>query len=237
MRRAERLLQLIQILRRHRRPVTGETMARELEVSLRTVYRDIASLAADRVPIRGEAGVGYVLGEGFDLPPLMFTPDELEAVMLGLRWVARRGDTDLSRAAQDTVAKIGSVLPEKLRPFLFDATLLVPPHFQLAVDKVDVAKLRGAIREGRKVSLNYRSEDGRETLRVIWPIAVAYFDAQRLIIGWCELRVAFRSFRTDRMLAIAVLEEKYPARRKVLLKQWQEESAREAGRPQVDVFA
>ncbi len=237
MRRAERLLQLIQILRRHRRPVTGEVMARELEISLRTLYRDIAALIADRVPIRGEAGLGYVLGEGFDLPPLMFTPDELEAVMLGLRWVARRGDTDLSRAAQDTVAKIGSVLPEKLRPFLFDAALLVPPHFRLAEGRVNVALLRNAIREGWKVSLNYRSEDGRETQRVIWPIAVAYFDAQRLIIGRCELRQAFRSFRTDRMLAISILDQKYPVRRKVLLKQWQEEVAREENRPQVDVFA
>jgi predicted DNA-binding transcriptional regulator YafY len=237
MRRAERLLQLLQILRRHRRPVTGEAMARELEVSLRTVYRDIASLIDDRVPIRGEAGVGYVLGEGFDLPPLMFTPDELEAVMLGLRWVARRGDTDLSRAAQDTVAKIGAVLPEKLRPFLFDAALLVPPHFRLMPDHVDVSQLRGAIREGRKVFLRYRSEDGRETERVIWPIAVAYFDAQRLIVSWCEMRSGFRSFRTDRMLSIAVQDAKYPMRRKVLLKQWQEESREREGSPQVDIFA
>ena len=121
-------MQLIQILRRHRRPVTGDIMARELEVSLRTVYRDIATLTIEGVPIRGEAGVGYVLGEGYDLPPLMFTTDELEAVMLGLRWVARRGDKDLARAALDTVAKIGTVLPEKLRPFLFDAGLLVPPR-------------------------------------------------------------------------------------------------------------
>ncbi|MBI2719166.1 MAG: YafY family transcriptional regulator [Rhizobiales bacterium] len=237
MRRAERLLQMIQILRRHRRPVTGDTMARELEVSLRTVYRDIAALIADRVPIRGEAGIGYVLGAGFDLPPLMFTPDELEAVMLGLRWVARRGDADLSRAAQDTVAKIGSVLPERLRPFLFDAALLVPPQFRMVEDMVNVAQLRCAIREGRKVDLAYRSEDGRQTKRVIWPIAVAYFDAQRLIVAWCELRQAFRSFRTDRMLSMAVLDEKYPARRKALLKQWREESEREAGGPQVDVFA
>ena len=230
-------MQLIQILRRHRRPVTGETMARELEVSLRTVYRDIAALIADRVPIRGEAGLGYVLGEGFDLPPLMFTPDELEAVMLGLRWVARRGDADLSRAARDTVAKIGTVLPERLRPFLFDAALLVPPQFRFVEDMVNVAQLRGAIREGRKVELAYRSEDGRETKRVIWPIAVAYFDAQRLIIAWCELRQAFRSFRTDRMLGMTVSDEKYPARRKVLLKQWQEAGEREGNGPQVDVFA
>lgn len=237
MRRAERLLQLLQILRRHRRPVTGDAIARELEVSLRTVYRDIAALITDRVPIRGEAGIGYVLGEGFDLPPLMFTPDELEAVMLGLRWVARRGDADLSRAAQDTVAKIGAVLPERLRPFLFDAALLVPPHFRLAEDQVDVALLRAAIREGRKAEIKYRSEDGRETVRVIWPIAVAYFDAQRLIVAWCELRQDFRTFRTDRMLAMLVREEKYPARRKALLKQWQDEAHVREGMPQVDVFA
>lgn len=237
MRRAERLLQLLQILRRHRRPVTGDAIARELEVSLRTVYRDIAALIADRVPIRGEAGVGYVLGEGFDLPPLMFTPDELEAVMLGLRWVARRGDTDLSRAAQDTVAKIGAVLPERLRPFLFDAALLIPPQFRLVADRVDVARLRAAIREGRKAEIRYRSEGGRETLRVIWPIAVAYFDAQRLIVAWCELRQDFRSFRTDRMLSMTVRDEKYPVRRKVLLKRWQDESRERDGLPQVDVFA
>lgn len=237
MKRAERLLQLLQILRRHRRPVTGQAIARELEVSLRTVYRDIAGLIADQVPIRGEAGMGYVLGEGFDMPPLMFTPDELEAVMLGLRWVARRGDRELSRAAQDTVAKIGSVLPERLRPFLFDAALLVPPQFRLVEDSVNVALLRGAIREGRKVSLLYRNEAGIESSRVIWPIAVAYFDAQRLIVGWCELRSDFRSFRTDRMISISVMDEKYGIRRKVLLKQWQDKAMAESSMPQIDVMA
>lgn len=236
MRRAERLLKLIQILRRHRRPVTGEAISRELEVSLRTVYRDISSLIAGRVPIRGEAGVGYVLGEGFDLPPLMFTPDELEAVMLGLRWVARRGDTDLSRAAHDTVAKIGAVLPEGLKPFLYDAALMAP-HTGLMADRVDVARLRAAIREGRKVHIRYRTEEGHETERVIWPIAVAYFDAQRLIAAWCELRQDFRTFRTDRMLAMEVREEKYPARRKALLKQWQDQARAREGMGQVDVFA
>ncbi len=236
MKRAERLLQLLQILRRHRRPVTGEAIAAELEVSLRTVYRDIASLIADRVPIRGEAGVGYVLGEGFDLPPLMFTPDELEAVMLGLRWVARRGDQHLSRAAQDTVAKIGAVLPERLKPFLFDAGLMVPPFERVIRDTVDVAQLRNAIREGRKVSLVYTAEDGKQSERVIWPIAVAYYDAQRLILAWCELRQAFRSFRTDRMVLAEALEQKYPGRRKALLKQMNEELEREHGVRQMDVF-
>lgn len=236
MNRAERLLQLLQILRRHRRPVTGEAIAQELEVSLRTVYRDIASLIADRVPIRGEAGVGYVLGEGFDLPPLMFTPDELEAVMLGLRWVAKRGDQQLSRAAQDTVAKIGAVLPERLRPFLFDAGLMVPPGDRVVRDSVDVSQFRNAIREGRKVEILYKAEDGKESARTIWPIAVAYYDAQRLILAWCELRQAFRSFRTDRMLRAEVQEQKYLARRKALLKQWHDELQREHGIREMDVF-
>ena len=102
MRRADRLLRIIQLLRRHRRPVTGGRMAEELEVSLRTLYRDIADLITDGVPIRGEAGVGYVLGEGYDLPPLMFKSDELEAIMLGLSWVSRRGDKALRIAAEDT---------------------------------------------------------------------------------------------------------------------------------------
>jgi predicted DNA-binding transcriptional regulator YafY len=236
MRRADRLLQLIQILRRHRRPVTGETIAAELEVSLRTVYRDIASLIADRVPIRGEAGVGYVLGEGFDLPPLMFTADELEAVMLGLRWVVRRGDRQLSRAAQDTVAKIGTVLPQGLKPFLYDASLLVAQNLVMP-DAIDVAEFRAAIRENKKIEIAYRSEEGEETSRTIWPIGVAYFDATRLVIAWCELRVAFRTFRTDRMISARVLPEKFPARRMVLLKQWQAQVPRFENVSDIDVFA
>jgi predicted DNA-binding transcriptional regulator YafY len=220
MRRAERLLRIIQILRRHRRPVKGQSMAEEVEVSLRTLYRDIADLIVDGVPIRGEAGIGYVLGEGYDVPPLMFNADELEAVMLGLRWVERRGDQDLSRAAQDTIAKIGAVLPQALKPFLFDSGLLAPPVFFKTVDAVDVAALRQAVREQRKVSIIYRDEQGKDTTRVIWPIGISYFDAQRLVIGWCELRNDFRSFRTDRLMEAQVLSEKYQERRKALLKRW-----------------
>jgi predicted DNA-binding transcriptional regulator YafY len=225
MRRADRFLRILQILRRHRRPVRGQVMAEELEVSLRTFYRDIADMISDGVPIRGEAGVGYVLGEGYDMPPLMFNADELEAVMLGLRWVERRGDAALARAAQDTIAKIGTVLPQDLKPFLFDAGLLAPPLYSKIEDAVDVAAIRGAIREQRKVSLVYRDEEGRSSARVIWPIGVAYFDAQRVVIAWCELRQDFRSFRTDRMEAMDVQSERYQERRKVLLKRWQVQRA------------
>lgn len=228
MRRADRLLRVIQILRRHRRPVKGQVMAEELEVSLRTLYRDIADLITDGVPIRGEAGVGYVLGEGYDLPPLMFNADELEAVMLGLRWVMRKGDADLQRAAMDSVAKVGAVLPADLRPALFDAGLIVPPGFTKLVDRVDVSRLRAAIRDQRKVDLHYTDEDGNVSQRRVWPVAISYFEAQRLLIAWCELRKDFRSFRTDRMQAADVTTEKYPERRKALLKRWMDQQSAEA---------
>ncbi len=223
MRRADRLLRIIQILRRHRRPVKGQSVAEELEISLRTLYRDIADLITDGVPIRGEAGVGYVLGEGYDLPPLMFNTDELESVMLGLRWVMRRGDKALSRAAQDAVAKVGAVLPRDLKPVLFDAGLLVPPSWRAQVDSIDVADFRRAIREQRKVAIDYADESGLPTQRIIWPIAISYFDSQRLIIAWCELRKDFRTFRSDRMATADVQADKYQERRKVLLKRWVEQ--------------
>lgn len=237
MRRAERLLRIIQILRRHRRPVRGQVMAEEVEVSLRTLYRDIADLITDGVPIRGEAGIGYVLGEGYDVPPLMFSADELEAIMLGLRWVARRGDSDLSRAAQDTSAKIGAVLPQALKPFLFDSGLMAPPVFFKTVDSVDVAALRQAVREQRKVELVYRDENGKDSERVIWPIGIAYFDAQRLVIAWCELRRDFRSFRTDRMIKMTVSKDRYSERRKALLKRWSEQQTSQGSPIAFDALA
>ena len=231
MRRADRLLRIIQLVRRHRRPVTGSRMAEELEVSLRTLYRDIADLVTDGVPIRGEAGVGYVLGAGYDLPPLMFKSDELEAIMLGLSWVSRRGDKALAIAADDVVAKIGTVLPEALRPFFFDAPLLTPPKFNLTEDQVDVAILRQAIRGQSKVEIDYADEQGRVTRRVIWPIAISYFDAQRLVVAWCELRQGFRHFRSDRVSAMQLLSEKYREPRLKLLARWKDERAREIPTP------
>jgi predicted DNA-binding transcriptional regulator YafY len=237
MRRADRLLRIIQILRRHRRPVRGQVIADEVEVSLRTLYRDIADLITDGVPIRGEAGIGYVLGEGYDVPPLMFNADELEAIMLGLRWVSRRGDSDLARAALDTTAKIGAVLPQALKPLLFDSGLLAPPVYTKLADNVDVSSLRQAVREQRKVELVYRDDNGKESERVIWPIGIAYFDAQRLVIAWCELRQDFRSFRTDRMMKATVRQEKYQERRKVLLKRWSEQRALHSGDISYDAFA
>src|SRR3569832_790140 len=120
MRRADRLFQIIQIMRRARRPISADAIAAELETSKRTIYRDIASLMGQRVPIRGEAGMGYVLDTGFDLPPLMLTPTEIAAAVLGAQWVTNRGDPALARAAQDLIAKIAASVPERLRPYVVE---------------------------------------------------------------------------------------------------------------------
>ena len=224
MRRAERLFQVIQILRGARRPVTAEQMARELETSKRTVYRDIAELLAQRVPIQGEAGIGYVLDRSFDMPPLMLTPDEIEAAVLGARWVMARGDPALTRAARDLIAKIGAVIPDHLQPFLLDSALTTSERpAVLAEDAIDMARVRESIRGQYKIGLTYQDESGAETTRVIWPIAVGYFDAVRLIAGWCELREGFRNFRTDRVVAADFSDERYPGRRAALMHRWRTE--------------
>ena len=169
MRRADRLMQIIQILRRESRPVTAAAVAEELEVTPRTIYRDMVSLQANNVPVIGEAGVGYVLGQGFDLPPLMFSANELEALMLGARMVEARGDPELVLAARDAIAKIGTVVPSNLRPILLEAPLYASDMVVQEVDQVDIAPLREAIRTGRKVEIAYTDEKGSETVRTIWP--------------------------------------------------------------------
>lgn len=221
MRSADRLLQLLQILRRHRRPVTASFIAAELEVCVRTVYRDIAGLIADGVPIRGEAGIGYVLGEGYDLPPLMFNADEIEAMLVGLRWVEARGDVSLAHAARDVVAKIGDMLPRHLQPVLFEPAVDAPRFSPRPPEEsVDVGALRGAIRERRKVAIAYEDEHGRGTQRVIWPLALGYFEMSRIVVAWCELRGDFRHFRTDRMRAAEIAQQRYPGTRAKLLARW-----------------
>jgi len=221
VRKADRLFQIIQILRRARRPITADAMAAELETSKRSVYRDIATLMAQRVPIRGEAGMGYVLEAGFDLPPLMLTPDEIEAAVLGAQWVTARGDPALVRAAQDLIAKIAAAVPERLRPIVLDPSsrtrtdaLPIPP------DAIDMVELRRAIHGARKIALGYRDEKGADTTRKIWPIAIGYLETVRMVVGWCELRKDFRHFRTDRVTAAEFLEERYPERPSVLRARW-----------------
>lgn len=222
MRRADRLLNIIQILRRYRKPVAGSVIAGELEVSLRTIYRDIETLIIDGVPIKGEAGVGYILEAGYDLPPLMFKADEIEAVVLGLNWIGNNGDDALKKAALDAIAKIGVILPKSLKPLLFETGLMVPPNHKIAEDNVDVAQIRRAIRENVKIEFAYEREDGEKSKRTIWPIAIGYFHIQRLVLGYCELRHEIRAFRTDRMADLEYTSIKYLPKRMELLKKWRQ---------------
>ncbi len=220
MSRAQRLLDLLQLLHRHRRPVTGQSLADELGVSVRTLYRDIATLQAQGAHIEGEPGLGYVLRPGFLLPPLMFSEEELSALVLGMRWVADRGDGPLARAARDATAKIAAVLPPGLREDLDDGSLVVGPGPPPMAGEVELPRIRQAIRTEHKLAIAYRDEAGRDSQRIIWPIALAYFDHARVVAAHCELRGTFRHFRVDRIAALTVQPERYPRRRRLLLAEW-----------------
>jgi len=222
MRRADRLFQIIQILRRARQPATAEAIAAELETSKRTVYRDIAALIGQRVPIQGEAGIGYVLDQGFHLPPLMLTPDEIEAAVLGAQLVRARADPALARAAEDFVAKLGAAVPDKLRPYVLDPAGAggAGPHCEPRLDGLDIAQVRAWIHAGRKIHLDYRDEQGRATQRKVWPVAIAYLETVRMLAAWCELRRDFRHFRADRVAAADFLDERYPERPAALRAKW-----------------
>ena len=226
MRRTERLFQIIQILRRHHAPVTGAMLAAELETSLRTVYRDMAELIAQRVPIRGEAGTGYVLEAGYDMPPLMLTADELEAALLGAKWVEARGDAKLARGARDLIAKMTVAVPKELQPVIVDSGVVPVSFRKRHVDTFDASIVREAIRTRSKLVLDYQDETGALTHRTIWPFLLAYSEDIRMICAWCELRLDFRHFRTDRVGRAVALEEKFPERVAVLRKRWETERRR-----------
>lgn len=226
MSRAERLLELLQCLRRHRYPVSGQALAEELNVSLRSLYRDIASLRAQGAQIDGAAGLGYVLRPGFELPPLMFSSGELEALMLGMRWVTRSTDPGHASDARNALARIRAVLPPGLRHELDSCTLLIgPPTGGERQGSEHLPVLREAIRTQRKVLVTYQDEAGNQTQRLLWPFALGYMEQARLLVAWCELRQATRHFRADRLLAVALQATSYPTARRQLLNQW----AREQG--------
>jgi predicted DNA-binding transcriptional regulator YafY len=211
MSRSERLLALLHVFRRHRRPVTSAHLAVELGVSVRTVYRDIQALCRQGASIEGEAGVGYILKPGFLLPPLMLTDDEVEALILGSRWVAQRTDQPLAKAAGDALVKIMAVLPAELRTGRDAPELLVAPDEGPEVEGVDLTVLRKAIRAEYKVKIAYRGASG---------VLLAFFDRARVLAAWCELREDFRHFRTDRIDGVEFTGIRYPTRRHALLKQW-----------------
>lgn len=220
MARSERLLNLLQRLRRARTAVSGMVLAQELGVSIRTLYRDIGSLQSMGAGIDGEPGVGYVLRGGLLLPPLMFTEDEIEALVLGSRWVEKCADPRLASAAGELLARIAAVLPANLREDLEASTLRVGPRKPPPKESIDTAVLRKAIRSECKLRIAYADAKGRSSSRVVWPFALGYFEEARVLAGWCETRNGFRHFRTDRILQLVELGQRYPRRRHVLLREW-----------------
>ena len=214
MARSERLLELIQALRRHRRPVSGQALADELGVSLRTIYRDIQTLIGQGARIDGEAGLGFLLRPGFVLPPLMFSDEELEALVLGLRWVAQRTDASFEHAAMNALAKIAAVLPDDLRNSVEGIGLIAFPSRDADQRRFDLTPIRGAIRSEQMVVLDYADVTGQHTRRTVWPIALAFFERSRVLAAWCELRRDFRHFRIDRIIALHETGKRYPQRRR-----------------------
>jgi len=225
MSRTGRLFMLMDAMRGYRRPVTAARLAEQLGVSERTIYRDIQTLSGLGAPLEGEAGVGYMLKAGFFLPPLMFGADELEALVLGARWVRRQGDESLAAAANNALAKIAAATPKDLRDDMAETSLWVPlwQDEQNASD-IHVRPVREAIRYQHRLRMSYRDEHGVPSDRVVWPFALAFFDGKRLLAAWCEMRMAFRHFRVDRIAAVESLQQRYPARRHDLLKTWRQEN-------------
>ncbi|MFH1805270.1 MAG: YafY family protein [Pseudomonadota bacterium] len=207
MRRADRLFRLVQILRR-RKLSRARELAEELEVSERTIYRDIRDLAASGVPVEGEAGVGYILRDGYDLPPLMFDADEIEALVVGARMVQSWTDPQMARAASDAISKIEAVVPERLRGLVGGIPIAVADICQAPI-AVSMPDLRRAIRERSIIDIHYTDAKAEATRRRVWPLGMLFFGTVWLLAGWCELRQAFRVFRADRIMTMDILTERY----------------------------
>ncbi|MBO0662955.1 YafY family transcriptional regulator [Jiella sp. MQZ9-1] len=216
MSRAPRLLQLIEILRARRRPISGQALADELGVSLRSLYRDIRTLQGEGVPIEGEAGVGYVMRPGLTLPPLNFDVDELDAVVLGLRFVERRLPDGLGDDASRALAKIATILPKGRS--VEDVQLLVGMPETGAAKTLDV--IRAAIRTEDAVTIGYRDAKGEATERTVWPVVVGFFGAAEVLAAWCELRQDFRNFRLDRIVRLDLAGRAMERRHRLLLADW-----------------
>ncbi len=208
MRRADRLFQIIQRLRR-RRVVTARDLAAELEVSPRTIYRDIRDLGRSGVPIEGEAGVGYLLRD-YDLPPLMFSREEIEALVLGARIVESWTDPELGRAAKAVLAKVEAALPSQLGQAVEETALFVPRAHGRVEVTIDFTELRRAVREQRKVRFAYSDVHANPTERTVWPLGLAFYGQVWVLAAWCELRDDFRAFRPDRMGELEVLAQEFP---------------------------
>lgn len=209
MRRADRLFQIVQLLRRRRAAMTARRIAERLGISERTVYRDIRDLVLSGTPIDGEAGVGYRLRPGYDLPPLMFDREEIQALVLGARIVRRFGDARLARASDSILAKVTAVLPKELEPLVADTALFVPTMSYGARSAAALEASRDALIARRKLRLAYEDEKGAATERTVRPLGVFFWGKTWTLAGWCELRSDFRDFRLDRVKRIDMLDEAF----------------------------
>jgi predicted DNA-binding transcriptional regulator YafY len=210
VRRADRLFQVVQILRRDRL-TTASRIARELGVAERTIYRDVRDLSASGVPVESEAGVGYRLPRHFDLPPITFTPDEVEALVLGARITQAWGGDALSGAARSALARIEAVLPPRLRERLSGASLFAPAFHVPRRTLAHLEALRLAVRERRKVRVAYARADGEKSERVLRPLGLFFWGTTWSLAAWCEMRDGFRTFRLDRIRALTHLAETFEA--------------------------
>lgn len=208
MRRADRLFQIVQLLR-HDRVKTAHDLATELEVSERTIYRDIQDLSLSGVPITGEVGVGYRLMKGFNLPPLMFNEEELTALLLGARMVQAWTDRSLAKAAIHAIDKIESVIPERLKAELARDDILVPDFMTSQEVAEHLMQLRSAIKLSTKVRYDYTREDGQTSNRITQPLGLFYWGKVWTLVAWCELRNDFRNFRLDRMRNLETLTDNF----------------------------
>ena len=199
MNRSARLFEIIQLLRSSRRSLTAQEIADALEVTKRTIYRDIVALQSMRVPIDGEAGVGYIMRPGFDLPPLMFNADEVEAIAVGLSLLGRTGDTGLEAAAQNVVRKISAVLPDENLYDPLSQSVFTSNWHSIPASAIDPRILRQSIRDERKLKIQYKDVNCKSTQRIILPLALIYYVDSLVLAAWCELRVAYRHFRVDRI--------------------------------------
>lgn len=221
MTRTARLLNLLQVFRTYRYPVSGQRLAERMNISLRTLYRDIDTLRAQGAEIEGEAGVGYILKPSFFLPPLMFSQTEIEALLLGTQWVSQYGDAPLSKAATDALGKIKDVLPLTIRNEMNTFTLRVGPPAQENLIKEDLTRLREAIRKQKKICLNYQTEKGKHIQRIVWPFAIGYFTDGRILAAWCEKQQDYCHFNTLGINSLEILNDSYSRSRDSLFREWQ----------------
>jgi len=222
MSRSQRLFDLLQLLRCHKYPVSAEHIAKKLSVSVRTIYRDIATLQAQGAEIEGAAGLGYVLKPTFTLPPLMFSMEELEALLLGADWIAKQANGEFSEVAKNAIAKISAVLPADHSAKRSEDIMRVASIIEVPELTTELSYIRHAIKHQCKAVIDYQDAQGNSSSRIIWPILIGLFQYHYVLVAWCETREAFRNFRLDRIEHWQTLEQKYRRDRRDLLKKWQQ---------------